>query len=255
MNYSEIGIAVLDVYDDQHLYKCLESLKFIDQVASTCVVTNKKISNKNFIYDKVFTNQVGFSTMRNYCISKFRNSGIKYIFILNSNVIIKNKNFIEDVIKTCNTFGVWFLCGTSEGSTVIDDTEKNETLTINNKLNTDFIFLRSGIIGSVGYFDERYINTKDLDVLDYINRLRFLNLYPKHPYHITVNDYFEYDKKDIQKISHSDVLDGKEPTVGFSYGYFKHKWNYIPDIDDIPQITKDDLLKFLEDCGKNYTQN
>jgi hypothetical protein len=252
MENTEVGIGLIDIYDDKSLIDCSYSLSKTTENASVYVISNRTIGLKDFEYDKKITHHVSMATLRNHCIAHFRCLGLKYIFLINSNVIITDPNFIENTIKTAEVFGTWFMTGYQENPTHLDDSDANRSLCVNTKLNTDFIFLRSGIIGNLGYFDERYINTKDLDVLDYINKARKIEIYPPHPFHPTVGNILKYSDAKIQRVDHSDILDTKNRSVGFSYGYFHNQHKYIPDHDEPKSITKDDLMVFMGDIQQNY---
>jgi hypothetical protein len=253
MENNEVGIGLIDIHDDKSLIDCSYSLSKTTNNASVYVISNRILGLKDFEYDEKITHQVSMATLRNHCIAHFRCLGLKYIFLINSNVIITDPNFIENTIKTAEAFGTWFMTGYQENPTHLDDSDANRSLCVNTKLNTDFIFLRSGIIGNLGYFDERYINTKDLDVLDYINKARKIEIYPPHPFHPTVGNILKYTDSKIQKVDHSDMLDTKNKSVGFSYGYFHHQHKYIPDHDEIKSITKDELMVFMGDIQQNYS--
>ena len=192
MNNKEIGIGIIDIYDDNSLLNCVKSLKTVSNEVSTYIISNRNNPVKNFEYDKVISHQVSMATLRNHCIAHFRCFGLKYLFLLNSNVVIKDPNFLEKTIKTAEAFGTWYMTGFQENSTNLADSESNQSLWINTKLNTDFIFIRSGIVGNLGYFDERYVNTKDLDVLDYIVKARKIQIYPEHPFHPTIGNILNY---------------------------------------------------------------
>jgi hypothetical protein len=253
MKTEEIGIGVLDVYDDESLINCTGRLAEVlkNSKVSTFVITNRKNKTKKFKYDEEINHQVPFATLRNHCISKFRCWGLKYFFILNSNVTIQDENFLENTLKISENFGTWLLLGSSKNSTIIDDTEKNANLHVNTILNTDSIFMRSGVIGSIGYFDQKYTNTKDLDVLDYINRARKMGLYPPHPFHPTIGNILSYKDKILEKIGHNDILDGKDKRVGYSYSLFRHIWQYLP-MEDIKCATKNELMEILNDLQEKY---
>lgn len=255
MTNQEIGIGIIDIYDDDSLMKCVKSLETSapHNLVYNYIISNRKTPLKNFKYDKKITHHVSMATLRNHCLASFRTLGLKYLFLINSNVIIKDPEFIPKIIKTASAFGTWIMTGYQKTPTVLDDSESNQSLCVNTKLNTDFLFLRSGVIGSLGYFDERYVNTKDLDVLDYINKARKTEIYPKHPFHPTIGDYIEYTDSKIEKIEHSDILDTNNKSVGFSYGYFHHQHKYIPDHDEIKSLSKDDLMVFMGDLQKNYS--
>jgi len=252
----ELGIGILDIYDDASLIECTKSLAAADPqgFVSTYVITNRKTPLKDFVYDKKIGHSVSMATLRNHCLAAFRCAGLKYLFLINSNVVIKDPEFIQKTIATAEAFGTWFLAGYQGNPTVLDDADLGQSLCINNKLNTDFIFIRSGVVGNLGYFDERFVNTKDLDVLDYIVKARKIGIYPPHPYHATCGDYINYTTAKIDRIDHSDMIDQKNRSVGFSYGYFHHQHKYIPDHDEIKEATKDDLMIFMGDLQAAYAK-
>lgn len=251
IDYKEVGIAILDIYDDKSLLKCIENLS-INQEVSSYVITNRRTPLKGFQYDKVISHSVSMATLRNHALAHFRCHGIKYIFLLTSNVVIKDPNFIEKTIKTAETFGTWLLTGNVQGSTILDD-DSGQSLHINTKVEPNFVFLRSGVVGNLGFFEERYFNTSYLDVLDYVERARKLGIYPPTNFFATVGDVYDITDSKIEKIDHSDTLDKNNRSVGLSFGYFKHIHGYVPTIDDIKSVSKDDLMKFMEDIQNLYS--
>lgn len=256
MNKSEIGIGIIDIYDDASLINCVKSFSIVpeNEEISNFIITNRKNPTKGFQYDKVISHESSMANLRNHCIAKFRCLGLKYIFLITSNVVITDPRFIEKTIKTAEAFGTWLLVGNSENPTILDDTEKNQTLHVNTRLNINFVFIRSGVVGSLGYFDESYINTTTLDILDYVNKARKNNIYPPHPYHPTVGPVYDIVSDKIERIGHSDLLDRKNPSVGFSYGYFRHFNGYIPDVEDIKCASKDDLMNFMGGLQEDHGQ-
>lgn len=251
MDYKEVGVAILDIYDDKSLLVCIEKLS-INQEVSSYVISNRKISLKDFQYDNKISHPVSTATLRNHALAHFRCHGIKYIFLLTSNVIIKDPNFIEKTIKTAEAFGTWLLTGNVKGSTILDD-DSGQSLHINTKVEPNFIFLRSGVVGNLGYMDERYFNTSYLDVLDYTERARKLGIYPPSNFFATVGDFYDITEAKIEKIDHSDTLDKDNRSVGLSFGYFQHQHKYVPTIDDIKSVSKDELMTFMDGLQKDYS--
>ena len=251
MDYKEVGVAILDIYDNTSLMGCVEELA-INQEVSAYVINNRKIPLKDFQYDKVISHSVSMATLRNHALAHFRCQGIKYIFLLTSNVIIKDPNFIEKTIKTAEAFGTWLLTGNVQGSTILDD-DSGQSLHINTKVEPNFVFLRSGVVGNLGFFDERYFNTSYLDVLDYVERARKIGIYPPTNFFATVGDIYDITDAAIEKIDHSDTLDKDNRSVGLSFGYFQHVHKYVPTIDDIKSVSKEDLMTFMDGLQKDYS--
>lgn len=255
IDYNEIGIGILDTYDDKSLLGCISRFSEITKDTNTSfyIVTNRKTPTKGFTYDETFFHQVSMATLRNACIRHFRKIGKRYIFLVTSDVIITDSNFIQTVINTAENFGTWLLTGNVDNPTIIDD-ETGSSLSINTKIEPNFIFLRSGIVNNVGYFDERYFNTSYLDALDYIERARKLNIFPPSNYFATVGNIYTTTKADMDRIDHSNILSKDNRSVGLSFGYFRHVHGYVPTIDDIKSVSKDELMKYLEELQEAYSK-
>ena len=104
-----------------------------------------------------------------------------------------------------------------------------------------------------GYFDERFFNTKDLDVLDYINKLRKKGVYTPANYNPTIGSGFKKSYNPIRKIGFKDIPD-KDNSVSMSYAYFFHNNKYIPGQNDPAGVTQDQLLTSLQTLQKNYAK-
>ena len=252
----EIGIGIIDIYSDTDLTNCLSSIP--EELKNNVIVVSNKA--KSTQCDRHYTNNVSFATLRNYLITQMRIKGFKYYFIINSNVKIINSKLFEKTINVANTFGTWFITGAGENNVVLEDDTNNLVLNISPTLNTNFIFLYSGIIKNFGFFDERFFDTKDFDVLDYIVKMRNKKVYPPNHYNPTIekNDVDE-SLSPIEKINFKDVKDiGKDKmtrSMELTFAYFYHEHKYIPYQNDPVGVTQDELLKCMENLQKNYANN
>lgn len=256
MNNTEIGIGILDIYSDEDLQNCLTSIP--DELKNNVVVVcNKKTSKQ---CDRHYSNEVSFATLRNYVLTQLRIKGFKYYFILNSNITIKNSEIFKKTIDVANTFGTWFITGPGDNNVTLEDDTNNLSLNLSPNLNTNFIFLYSGMIKNFGFFDERYFDTKEFDILDYILKMRKKMVYPPNHYNptIDIND-IEESNSTIEKINFKDIKDlGKEKmsrSMELTFAYFYHEHKYIPYQNDPVGVTQEDLLKFMESLQKNYGNN
>jgi len=253
---NEIGIGIIDLHSEEIFKNCISSIpeEYKENVWS--------VSNKIHCLEKVknYTKQVSMATMRNYLISQMRLKGLKYYFILNSNIQILDSSIFDKTIELAKTFGTWFITGPSLNNIPIEEDSLNLTLNISPELNTNFLFLYSGIIKNFGYFDERFYNTKDLDVLDYINKLRDKEVYPPKHYNPTINSSFILEKKEnIDKINFIDIpknkddyKPSKEKSMELSIAYFYHKYKYVPTQNDPTGASQEQLLKSIEKIQKTY---
>jgi hypothetical protein len=247
---NDVGIAIIDVYEQENLNLCFDSLK--NKTQNIIVVSNTKNKLPD-IESKKYDSPVQFATLRNWAILNFRNKGLKHFFIINSNVVIKDFSIFENTIKKANNFGIWCFFGPAENKVTIEDDEKQLNLNLSEDINTDFIYVFNGIISKVGFFDERYFNTKSLDVLDYILRMRSKKLFPPTGFVPSIQENIEIVKGKIQKLNHKELDKDVDQSVNLSYAYFLTKYQYIPSQNDPKPVSKDELMKSLEELQQNYS--
>lgn len=253
---TEIGIGILDIYSNELLTETISSIPE-EYKENIFIVSNKKHLKEN---QKNYTKQVSFATMRNYLISQMRIKGLKYYFLLTSNVKIKDKNIFENTINLAKTFGTWFITGAGSNNVPLEDDSVNLTLNLSPQLNTNFLFLYSGIIKNFGYFDERFYNTDNLDIIDYINKMREKDVYPPKHYNPTIDkNYLEEYISNIEKINFKELPKSKEQykpdddkSLELSCAYFYHKYKYIPSQNDPNGVNQQILLEFMEKLQKTY---
>ena len=247
---TKIGIGILDIYEQEDLESCYSSIP-IDLRDNVFVAsaTRSKMVNKN--YRKY--NEVSMATLRNWLIAQFRLNDYKYYFLLHSNLVIDDPQLFEKTIKLGEVFGTWAIMGDGKNSLPLEDEDSGTTLHATPELNSEFMFLLSGIVTNAGYFDERYFNTKDLDVLDYIIKLREKGVYLPAHYHPTIGEGTKRSLNIIKKIGFKDFPENHH-SVSLSYGYFVHRNKYIPGQNDPPGVTQEQLVSSLEGLQKNYAK-
>ena len=251
----EIGIGILDIHSDELLNSCISSIPS-DYKENIWIVSNKVKSTSH----KNYTRQVSMATLRNYLISQMRIKDLKYYFILNSNIQIQNQQVFEKTIQLAKTFGTWFMLGGGSNNISLEEDSVNLTLNLSPQLNTNFMFLYSGIIKNFGYFDERFYNTLDLDVLDYINKLREKETYPPKHFNPTIDSTDILEKiAEIEKINFKDLPKSKDEykpdsdkSLELSCAYFYHKYKYLPSQNDPNGVTQEVLLEFMEKLQNTY---
>jgi hypothetical protein len=247
---SNIGIAIIDVYGQDDLNLCYDSIP--EGTENVIIVSD----TKNKLPDcerKQFGNGVPFATLRNWAIHNFRIKGLKHFFLINSNQIIKDPDIFNKTIKMAEVFGIWSFIGPNASNLEIEDDKHNISLTLSEKINSDFIYLFNGIVTNVGFFDERYFNTKDLDVLDYIHKMRDKKVYPPTGYNAIIANGIESIRSKIQKPNYKEIADADQ-SVNMSYAYFMTKYQYIPTQNDPKPVSKEDLMTSLEELQKNYAK-
>lgn len=250
MNKDEIGIGILDIYTQADLDNCFNSIPSVYKNKKNLLVVS---DTKNTLDYPVYKPSLGIqmASLRNWIIGQFRINKIKHIFLINSNQIIKDENIFENVIKKAEVFGTWFITGPEKVAVTLEDDDFKESLTLSNQLNSDFIYVYSGIVNNIGYFDERFFNTKELDVFDYILRLREKKIYPSHNFYTTISDGIESSNSEIQKNNYTDQLSNDKPTQ-MSYGYFFFRHKYIPKQNEPESVSQEALIQEMENIQTQY---
>jgi hypothetical protein len=142
-------------------------------------------------------------------------------------------------------------------TTKIEDDDNGLSLNVTPFLNTDFIFMYSGILKNFKFFDERYYNTYDFDVMDYIVRMRNNNIYPPKHYNpsISTDDVDVSTTSKIEKInfkSFDDLKENSSKTLDLTMAYFYYKHKYIPNHNEASGITEEKLLTFMQNLQETY---
>jgi hypothetical protein len=247
------GIGLLDLYDDDSLNDVLSN---IPQEVYTCVVSNRKTNIKNDkINNHIFVDKVSIAHMRNLLLHDFRINDLDYYFLIHTDQIIENPSIFEEIKKLSETFGTWFLLGHADNNTLNIEDDNGLVLKISKQINTKFIFTFKGIIKNFGFFDEQFINSHDLDVYDYIHRLRSKNLYPLEGYFPSISIEMKENKKTITN-SYIQDFPSEEDNVRYSYGYFLHKNKFIPNQQKVDYTSDNDekTLKTIEFLQNNYAK-
>lgn len=248
----DIGIAIIDVYEKENLNLCYESLK--GRVENLLIVSNTTNPLPESVDFKRFTGQIQFATLRNYALNYFRLKGIKHIFLINSNIKITDMSVFETAIKTANTFGVWCIFGPAKSKLIIEDDEQKLNLNLSEDINSDFIYIYSGIVSNVGFFDDRCFNTKSLDVLDYIIRMRNKKVFPPTGYVPYIDKGMEELTGKITKPNHQELKNDPDQSVNMAYAYFYTVHKYIPTQNDPKSVDNEKLMESLEMLQKNYSK-
>lgn len=252
MNKEEIGIGIIDIYSSADLINCFNSIPQEFKNNKNLLIVSDTKNHTDIDYPVVKLSMgVQMASLRNWLLSQFRINGIKHIFLINSNQIIKNSNIFEEVIKKAETFGTWFITGPEKTAVTLEDDDAKNAITLSTTLNSDFIYIYTGIINNIGYFDEKYFNTKDLDVVDYILKMREKKIYPPNHYYPMVSDGIDSSNSKIEKNNYIETL-SDDKSVQMSYGYFFFKNKYIPKQNEPPAVSKEDLIASMEEIQKNY---
>lgn len=244
------AIGILDLYDDESLKNVLSKLPTDAYIA---VISNRKNAYKPEVSKYISVDSVSLANMKNLLLYDFRINDMEYYFILHSDQVIESSDVFDNVKKVSETFGTWFLTGHVDNKTLDVEDDNGLTLKLSQKVNSKFIFTFKGIINNVGFFDERFINTQDLDVRDFIQRLKDKKLYVADGYYPTISTTMVENKKTMEN-SYIQDYPSEDLTVRFSYGLFVHLHKYIPNHSDPSPKSEEEVLKTVEVLQTNYAK-
>jgi len=246
----KISIGIIDIYSQETLNKCLEAIP--NSLKENIVVisnTDNKIPNS--IKSIKFGRAVSLASMRNIFLTSERSKGGKnYFFIINSNLICIKEDFFEHVIKTASVFGTWVMFGPNKKVISLEEDNHKISLDLGYTMNPDFIFLHSGIIKNVGFFNEQIPSNESLDVLDYIIRCHKLGVCTPMPHAPSVNYGLYVMEEEVLKIKFSD----EQKITNMSYGMFYHLHKFIPDPKEFPIKSQDELFSIVETLQQKYSK-
>lgn len=241
---NDIGIGILDFYTQKDLNDLLNSIpKELHQDIYIVSTTNN--TAENTFLDR-FKNKPPLGFLRNKILSHFRNINKKNIFLIESNVCLLNENYLHQIIKTAKIFGCWVMT-TPEKNSIIIEEEDGTSLHLTPHLDTSFLFLYSGVISNIGYFNEQYVSAKGIEVLDYINRCRKRGIYPSFNFNPSVKEGIL-----VKKTNNPYQVSDDSSKAGVSLGLFQHLYGYIPGHNDPKNISQSDLIKEMENIQNNF---
>jgi hypothetical protein len=145
------------------------------------------------------------------------------------------------------------LTGHTDNKTLDVEDDNGLILKLSQKLNSKFIFTFKGVVNNIGFFDERFVNTQDLDVKDYIHRLKDKNLYVADGYYPTISINMVENKKTMEN-SYIKDFPNEDLMVRYSYGLFVHLHKYIPNHSDPTPKLESEVLQSVEFLQKNYAK-
>lgn len=244
------AIGILDLYDDESLKNVLSKVPENTYIA---VISNRKNAYKPNVDKYISVDSASLANMKNLLLYDFRINDLEYYFILHTDQVIESSDIFEKIKKTSETFGTWFLTGHADNKTLDVEDDNGLILKLSQKLNSKFIFTFKGVVNNIGFFDERFVNTQDLDVKDYIHRLKNKNLYVSDGYYPTISINMVENKKTMEN-SYIKDFPNEDLMVRYSYGLFVHLHKYIPNHSDPTPKLESEVLQSVEFLQKNYAK-
>jgi hypothetical protein len=141
------------------------------------------------------------------------------------------------------------MTGPGSNSFSVEDDEKRMLLQITPELNAGVMFLHTNIVKKYGYFNEQLHSNNQLEVLDYIIRLRKDGLYPPNHFNPSLERGLYKSVTKLNKITNNE-----DRINQLSFGMFHHLHNYIPGHDDPVGVSQEILFKSVESIQQKYAR-
>jgi glycosyltransferase involved in cell wall biosynthesis len=257
---SEIGVGIL-TYNRPDYYK--QVIKNIprDKIGTLIVVNdgeNGYVKPEPGI-DEVVLNltQKGVSKSKNIILKYLISKGCKHLFIIEDDILIKNKNVFEEYIKAASSTGIHHLCFEK-----IAGNEKNLKFTLEQPDGVKlgfyhnpqgaFMYVHANLISKLGFFDENYHNA--FEHIDFAYNLINKQVMPPFWYFPDLLNSEAY-LTDIEGSSENSSITDKGPykeNWQLSAKHFTTKWGHFTNtIKDIGVPGLINSLKFLQ---QNYSR-
>lgn len=241
---SKIGIGILDIGTQDELNATYASIPEGTENVFVVSNTSNRLPDCN---RKQYSTKVQKATLRNWLLSQFRLNEIENYFFIQSGFVIKDHDVFKNTVKVSDCFGIGLFTGPENSNVTIEDDSENLELVISIKLNEDIVYLNSKTVDEFGYFDERYFGGANLDVLDYVLRIRDKEKYIPTGYYATIKHEFSPKEDsinlDVQK---------NDKHISYAYAYFLHTHKYLPGQNDPKVAEKNELMDSLEKLQSQY---
>lgn len=257
----KIAVGIVNCYDQDTFVACKEALPNVDLLLDVHHTTYKI---KDVPADRDIKRYISYGGLYNILLRYFYKNAADYIFLIKSNIIIKDHSIFNDYINTAKIFGTYFM---SRGvlqeapyspSTIEDEFTKTN-LCLYNNLGNDLIFMHKSHIKVCGYMYEGYTNisgpddTNILEVYDYYNKIKNKLNYLPEGYFPDIDLSLIKSIKDRQAsdISRPNLISNTTNNVAAAYGKFHYTHNFIP--GKHKKETRDSAFTILKTIQQIYS--
>lgn len=259
----KIGIGILTCDRQDYYKKCLSSVYDIvsnnvniNQIYETACVNDGQTyvcdsSDANYVSNHPFN--LGVSYSKNELMSYLLSKGCDYIFIIEDDIEIIDKQVFTKYIQASERSGIHHLmCGSflpSRGSST--DTfkykESDVMISVYRNCAGSFTFYTRECLLNTGMFDEHYWNA--LEHVDLTYRLSLLGYTTPFGYFADITNSNNYISSIGGEFNDSIINKTNNKKVDAAFMYFEHKFG--AGFPEIYTATKDDLIKYIQTQSQN----
>lgn len=267
----KIGLGII-TKDTPELFT--ESIKTIpENVIDYLCVVNDGTPYSNHIYNESkniidviqHPKNLGVACSKNSALRSLIQNDCDFLFLMNDNILIKNKNVFEKYIKAAQVSGLWHMSyafsslfnynkeGFRDIKETIEYDSENSVIFVSN-LVSDFEFFHKSIIKNIGYMDERYGRFNTVHDLDYCYKMVKSNLLPAYWWWPDINNSWDYISVIPNSVKSNMFEDSNFiKNLQMAFSIFENKFGFSP--NNINQSVKEDVLNKINSIQNTYARS
>ncbi len=263
---NKIGVGVITCNGIERFKQSISTIPNVDCL----VVVNDGNPYPNEIYPK---NAEVIQHSKNMSVGVAKNDALRYLmkqdcdhlFLAEDDMLITNPEVFIAYIKAAEASGIWHMnfgyhgpanfkpgqYGIKNPRQVVDY-ENGIEIALNPHCVGSFSYYLRGIIKTIGYFDERFVNA--FDHVENTYKIIKMGLHPPFWWFADIANSDQYIKEqassDVNSVIHKD--EKWKQNFQQACAWFKHKHGYYP--TEIPDTPPDKVLEILNTLQKNYAR-
>jgi len=265
---NKIGVAIITCDREEFFKQCVNSIPEVDSL----IVINDGFQYNNDCYPKrvkeVFqhTRNKSVGISKNEALRFLVQDGCDHIFLCEDDIIIKNPDICRKYIHTAEISGIWHLnygghgiynrnqqTGEAVVKNIVKYTDDVSVDFYHNILGAWSYYLR-GIIKSIGYMDEHYVNA--FEHVDHTYQIIQKGLHPPFWWFADAHESWK-DIEDIKKYHEGSVIRKNQAEWQKNFNnacsWFQHKHGFIP--MQMPETPQERVGAILETIQQSYARN
>jgi len=251
---SEIGVGIL-TYKRPDYYRQVLSCIPRQEIGKLIIVNDgEETYVQEFDGDIVITNgeQLGVAKSKNKLLRGLIENGLKYLFLIEDDILIKDPKVFQHYIKAAASTGIHHLCFekiSNNGSNLKYVLEQPDGVKLGfyHHPQGAFMYVNANLVTKLGYFDENYINAYEhIDFAYNLIRNKLAPPFWNFPDLLNSEDYLtDIPGSNINSsITNKDNYNTNHDRSAY---YFIQKWgHFTANIQDVPVNELEDSLFFIQ---------
>ena len=276
---NKVGLGVITCNRKDFYLKCIESLEQCSSVIDELVTVNDgksygsgldhstKVGGHLIQHD---TNK-GVGVSKNDAMQYLLDKGCEHIFLIEDDIIVKDKNVFDKYITTAQTSGIWHLMFGYHGPAnkgnqsygqpqprLVIDYDNDTKVALNRHCVGAFCYYHKNLLDDVGLMDDQYVNAwEHLDHSYMLVKKGYIPAYWWWPDVANSYDYLDEvacseDNSSIRWEDAENNIPKKDWQENIQKGaeHFRLKHGYIP--VTVPDSSPEEIVQNLKAISKKY---